>query len=171
MTVPPALLQIQDGPRLFVIETDASALQDAASEWAGVGLTVRSVRGSKMRSTEALMDELSAALQFPHYFGENWAALDECLSDMEWLLPTAGIVLVIRDAVEVLVGEDTAELDAFIRALANASSVYGSPVEQGEWWDRPAVGFHVVLQTSVEFADELVRRWRSFGAETAVLAL
>lgn len=171
MTVPTALLQLQDGPRLFVTEANASALQDAANEWAGVGLTVRSVRGSKMRSTKAMMAELSAALQFPYYFGANWAALDECLSDMEWLLPTVGIVLVVRDSAEVLVDEEIAELVAFIRVLANASNAYASPVEQGEWWDRPAVGFHVVLQTSAEVVNELVQKWRSLGAEIEALGL
>jgi hypothetical protein len=51
--------------------------------WQEARLVVRSVRGRKMTTTAQLYDEFAAALQFPPYFGENWAAFDECLSDMD----------------------------------------------------------------------------------------
>ncbi|NGY75562.1 hypothetical protein F6Y02_01625 [Bacillus megaterium] len=43
------------------------------------------------------MDEWAAALQFPDYFGENWAAFDECLNDLDWL-PADRYILFITDA-------------------------------------------------------------------------
>ena len=48
-------------------------------------LTVRTVRGRKIRTVGRLFDEMAAALQFPYYFGENWPAFDECLADIDWL--------------------------------------------------------------------------------------
>jgi RNAse (barnase) inhibitor barstar len=87
--------------------------EDAAQEvmrWREEGLTVRTVRGHKMRSVDALFDEVSAALQFPSYFGENWPAFDECLSDMEWLSVSVGIVIVATEPGEVLVDAHEAEL-------------------------------------------------------------
>ena len=32
----------------------------------------------------ALMDRLQDALQFPEWFGRNWDALEDCLTDMSW---------------------------------------------------------------------------------------
>ena len=43
------------------------------------------IRGSRCKTENDFFCEISAALQFPWYFGENWAAFDECLCDLEWL--------------------------------------------------------------------------------------
>ena len=43
------------------------------------------IRGKRCSTEAAFFQEVSAALQFPSYFGENWAAFDECLCDLEWL--------------------------------------------------------------------------------------
>lgn len=69
------------------IKSDLSSRELAAAShgWADTGLTVRTVRGSKMLTEDQLFTEVSAALQFPYYFGENWPAFDECLADLEWL--------------------------------------------------------------------------------------
>ena len=58
-----------------------------------------------MQTIASLFDEMAAAFQFPDYFGENWAALDECLADLSWL-PAAGYVVLIRESSEVLALED-----------------------------------------------------------------
>ncbi|HWH93962.1 MAG TPA: barstar family protein [Baekduia sp.] len=158
------MTEVQREARLKLWTTEAAAAAEAAADWLEAGLTVRTVRGAKMRSTAALMDEVASALQFPHYFGENWAALDECLADMEWLLPSTGIVLLVRDAELVLVDEGGEALEAFVAALRNASDEYGEPVELGEAWDRPAVPFHVVLQASGDASSEAAARWTAAGA-------
>jgi|SRR5207247_996686 len=36
-------------------------------------------------SKDALLSFLATSLSFPGYFGMNWDALDECLSDLSWL--------------------------------------------------------------------------------------
>src|ERR1700756_4380721 len=47
---------------------------------AGQRIAIRVLRGAKMESMEGFYDELAAVLQFPLYFGRNWAAMDECLA-------------------------------------------------------------------------------------------
>lgn len=165
MTTLGCLTEVQRDARLKLWTIDAAAAAESAAEWQEAGLTVRTVRGAKMYSTVTLMNEVSAALQFPHYFGENWAALDECLADMEWLLPCKGIVFFVRDAELVLVDEGAEALEAFVAALRNASNEYGEPVELGEAWDRPAVPFHVVLQVPGDASADASRRWTAAGAQ------
>ena len=48
-------------------------------------------------SDSELFAKLSLSLQFPDYFGKNWDAFDECLSDMEWM-PASSYVLIISGA-------------------------------------------------------------------------
>ena len=54
-------------------------------------------------------------------FGSSWPALGECVADMEWLLPAAGIVGVVRNAAEVLVHETPEELNALVHVIRSAS--------------------------------------------------
>ncbi|WP_417556076.1 barstar family protein [Microbacterium sp.] len=127
-------------------EGSESEVVRAASDWRRDGFTVRTLRGRKMRELHSLFDEFSAALQFPYYFGENWAAFQECISDMEWLPPAAGYVLLITNAEEVLADGSELDLQIFWRTLQDAASTYALPVDDGESWDRGPVSFRVVLQ-------------------------
>src|SRR2546426_12769959 len=38
-----------------------------------------------VNSKDELLSFLAINLRFPDYFGRNWDALDECLSDLSWL--------------------------------------------------------------------------------------
>lgn len=82
-------------------------------------ISFRWVRGTKMVTTEGLWDEVSAAFQFPYYFGENWAAYEECLMDLDWI-DAHGYVMVLFDFSEVLKLDAVRDhaLDVFVKGLA-----------------------------------------------------
>jgi Barstar (barnase inhibitor) len=158
------LLKVEESPPILYLAADMKTVAELALGWADAALTVRAVRGSKTRTRQALLDEFSAALQFPYYFGENWPAFNECLADLDWLSISTGVVVLVYEAVQVLADEHPGDMAAFVRAVQNAGSVFGRPVEDGEWWDRSALPFHVVLQLG---GIESLDYWRDAGAEIA----
>lgn len=48
--------------------------------------------GSNITNKAEFLTACAAALKFPSHFGHNWDALEECLTDLEWL-PGGGYLL------------------------------------------------------------------------------
>src|SRR5205823_6172703 len=90
-------------------------------------------------------DEFAAALQFPCYFGENWDAFDECLSDLEWLHAEGYVLLVTRSA-NLLDAEVPDQLATFFRILERAGHEWSQPAGPA----LPPRAFHVLLQCGKE---------------------
>jgi Barstar (barnase inhibitor) len=45
---------------------------------------------------EALLLRVAQALGFPHWFGANWDALEDCLADLAWRAGTGHVILLER---------------------------------------------------------------------------
>jgi hypothetical protein len=45
-----------------------------------------------------LLERLGRAMAFPEWFGGNWDAWFDCLTDLGWHAPASGYVLVVRHA-------------------------------------------------------------------------
>jgi RNAse (barnase) inhibitor barstar len=118
---------------------------------------VRAIRGGKCRSTEDLFDEFGAALQLPDYFGENWDALSECLTDLEWL-PGDAYLLVVTQS-EVLLERDLNELTTLLEVLEEAAHDWA----QAEDSQENARPFHVVFQAEAASAAKFEARVRATG--------
>lgn len=157
------LSKVANDDSLLAVSLNSSDFSEVVGGWREAGLTVRVARGRKMAEVDKLMDEFAASLQFPYYFGENWPAFQECIEDMDWLPVGEGYVVAISDAPDVLSNAPAAELSVLIRSFAQARATYSSPVADGEWWDRPALPFHVVLQADSDLSKAL-KRWQDAGA-------
>lgn len=165
MTDSLALMKADAEFRPLLLVGDRRAVGSAISGWLEAGLSVRVVRGRKMRTVNGVFDEFAAALQFPLYFGENWAAFDECIADLESLPAGEGYVVVIAEPHEVLGDAGVEDLRRLADSLESAAMEWAQPVELGEWWDRPAVPFHVVLAGEGDEIEMATRRWATVGAE------
>jgi RNAse (barnase) inhibitor barstar len=48
------------------------------------GTKVFYLDGKKINSKETFLSKAAEAMQFPAYFGANWDAFDECITDLTW---------------------------------------------------------------------------------------
>ncbi len=102
------------------------------------------IQGVKSLTTDGLLTECARALDFPDYFGHNWDALEECLTDLEWL-PAKGYILLITDAGCVL-PDDEEEYETFLEILRDAGEAWGAG--QAGMGARRATPFHVLFAVS-----------------------
>lgn len=72
---------------------------------------------------DALLDNIAAALGFPDWFGRNWDALEDCLSDLSWR-GADGHVLVIEQAAP---GDDFGVLADILGSVAQTWAQRGTP--------------------------------------------
>ncbi|MDF2459138.1 MAG: putative Ribonuclease inhibitor Barstar (Modular protein) [Nitrospira sp.] len=108
------------------------------------GYILRVVRGAKCRFTSELFSEFADAMDFPDYFGHNWDALEECLTDLEWL-PGKGYVLLVTAAEQILAGDEE-EFATFLEVLSDTGEAWASGQEGVE--GKRAKPFHTVLAVS-----------------------
>ncbi len=135
------------GPWLHpVIGTESEVCDQVAESLKAAKLHVvyRRIRGDKARTAQGWFDECSAALQFPCYFGENWNAFDECITDLEWL-PGDAYMLLITNGSRLLQAEPPGELAVLFTILDHAGQEWSKPVA-GQF-PRPAKPFHVLIQS------------------------
>ncbi|HEY0258910.1 MAG TPA: barstar family protein [Lacisediminihabitans sp.] len=161
----PPLLVAQSQFEPLLLEASVTGLGTALYGWLDLGVAARLVRGRKMSDIHGLFDEFAAALQFPLYFGENGDAFNDCITDLPYLFPNAGIAIVISEPDRIEFGI----LPWLVSALTRASKVWAAPIELGEWWDRPPVPFHVILGGEADALDAAERLWTAAGASLARL--
>jgi RNAse (barnase) inhibitor barstar len=119
------------------------------------------LRGSQMKSVDALFEEITAAFQFPSYFGKNWSALDECINDLDWL-PGNNYIIGINDFQDLLIDEGKEELDTLFKILNNACTEWGSPADVGKEWGREGKPFHFLLQYDEKDSDFVKERFSTY---------
>ena len=100
-----------------------------------------------MNWEEGLFPQLATVFQFPDYFGDNCHALNECITDLDWL-PAEGYLFVIKNSASLLLEESDDDLGVLLRILDRAGKEWATPVKEGEWWDREVLPFHTILQMS-----------------------
>jgi RNAse (barnase) inhibitor barstar len=110
------------------------------------GFVVKTINGKMCKSEKQLFSEFARIFEFPSYFGRNWDALDECITDLEWM-PAHGYLILINNADEVLANAE-GKYDVLLRVLKRAGEEWATP--QAGQWRRPAIPFHVLLIVTEE---------------------
>ena len=124
------LTDLEDLPGwAHLVAIPESEVDDLAAEIQSQnGRTARIARGQRCPTKERFLQELAAALQFPHYFGDNWDALEECLGDLDWL-DTSHLTLIITNTDKLLTHHEP-DLGVFLTILQSVHELEESPLER-----------------------------------------
>ena len=109
---------------------DEVAVQEAAVA-SGLDFTRIDVRGVSDKA--GFLTAVASALEFPPYFGMNWDALHDCLTDMSWR-PAAGYVLLFS-GLQCLAQHSDVDVE-MVPGVLDAAAAY---------WKQRDVAFYVVL--------------------------
>ncbi len=112
------------------------AVDEAAIEAAAVAAGLDFVRvdfHGEVYDKTSFLATFAVALDFPPYFGMNWDALHECLTDMSWR-PAAGYVLLLA-GVESMPESSGSLVQTAMRVLEAAAA----------YWKEREVPFFVLL--------------------------
>lgn len=116
---------------------------------------IATLDGSKMQTIDGLYDQFASQLRFPDYFGRNSAALNDCLTDLAWL-EFSGLCIVITASSELLKKSKRADdMEWLIRRLNDAGEEWNNSVDDGNWWDRLPVPFHVIFHSTDDSLEQL----------------
>lgn len=61
------------------------------------GLALFRIDAGNIRDKKGFVDEIAKTMHFPDYFGRNWDALNDCLTDLDWLPAKHGYVVVFEN--------------------------------------------------------------------------
>ena len=142
MSVPSPARQLESTapPWVHLLVTDADATLPAPP----LGFVTGAIEGRRCGTKRALLNEFARALAFPPHFGGTWDALEDCLTDLEWL-PAAGYRLVVR-AADRLVPRDPAGYATLLALLEDVGRAWGAAATGHP--GRPPIPFHSVLVVS-----------------------
>jgi RNAse (barnase) inhibitor barstar len=88
---------------------------------------------AKVRSKSSLLAALAKGLDFPEWFGHNWDALQDCLTDLSWR-PAPGYVVVLENC-EGLAGGAPEAFETTLDVFRHAA----------RWWAGEHIPFWVFV--------------------------
>ena len=96
---------------------EAKALQGAAKRG---GFAFFHIDGKNIARKEQLLNHFATALHFPKGFGHNWDALEECLTDLEWV--DAEGYVIYYDHIDGFLEAHPDQFETFVEILRDAVS-------------------------------------------------
>lgn len=85
------------------------------------------IDGANVARKEQLLNHFAVALHFPGEFGHNWDALEECLTDLEWIDGEGYVIY--YDHIDELLAAHPDQFETFVEIVRDA---VGSWKEDGE---------------------------------------
>lgn len=93
------------------------------------GFAVWRVPLAKVKSKRGLMNTLARVMEFPDWFGHNWDALEDCLTDLDWVphpngKPEVPGFALLLDACDAFKGSHREDFETLLEICASASEYW-----------------------------------------------
>ncbi|MEU0197931.1 MULTISPECIES: barstar family protein [unclassified Streptomyces] len=138
-----------------VVPTDSALSVARALPPTGLIYSAR-MRGPEMRDSDGVFTQFYETLRLPDYFGWNWNALRDCLTDLHWI--TAKHFLLTIDDADAVLSESTEEREILFRTLNDAVKFWAG---QPELPGQEKITFQVVLLCPPDLQEEMLRQIRT----------
>jgi RNAse (barnase) inhibitor barstar len=97
------------------------------------GVLLFRIDGRRVLTKQRFLAVAGRALDFPNWFGTNWDAFEDCVTDLEWVRAPAYVVLL--ENMERFAERVPRDFDTALRILEAAA----------EFWSEEGVPFHVLV--------------------------
>jgi len=163
------LLFNPDGPALSVLPATPSQVCTLMMAWipAHPKWDIPRVRGNKSPDDPRFFDELAAAVQFPYYFGENWDAVWDCITDLNWVRGSS--FLLIFDSAQHLLSESDRGFQILLEVLTHAHDRWHREFADFGTHGRQPIAFQSVLAAEADAVEVLTQRMNAANATFARL--
>lgn len=95
--------------------------------------------GKKISDKKTFLAAIAQSMNFPDYFGKNWDALNDCLTDMSWAEPGKGYIVLFQ-APERMYKKSPQD-------LAVALDIFKSAIE---FWRGSNIPYYVLLRGKIQ---------------------
>ncbi|MEO8627272.1 MAG: barstar family protein [Betaproteobacteria bacterium] len=108
---------------------------------------VRPIRvdATRVRNKRTFLRAAGRALECPVWFGMNWDALSDCVTDLTWM--PAQAYLVLLGNVDAFAGSAPHQFQTALEIFEEAA----------EYWDTQGVRFHVLIATDHAPSDQTLQ--------------
>ena len=124
---------------------------------------VSHIRSALCSTLDDFFREISASMRFPDYFGWNWAAFDECITDLDWLKFKS--IQIVIDHYELMFRAEKDEEERK-RQLSLLQKYLDITLR---YWESQGVAFSVIINS--EKKEELSAFFRGNRIEKRKLAI
>jgi RNAse (barnase) inhibitor barstar len=135
---------------VYQLVSALEAVERAAQE---AGLAVFRIDIGEVRNKADFLGRVAKALSFPNWFGSNWDALNDCLTDLDWLSTKTGYVLIFENS-DDFGSHHKSEFDTATDVLNNAA----------EYWKEEGRSFWAFMAVAGDWESGLTK-WPSGSGE------
>jgi len=120
--------------------------EDAASFIQADRAAIFRLKGTSMVTAGEMYAEFKQKCGFPAYSASNFDALIDSLSDLQLDFGAVDrVYIIIEQCNSLLMAVHPHFREVFFEALSDVGERWAEPIARGEWWDRQAIEFKVIL--------------------------